>query len=298
MRFDNQSALISGAASGLGRAYALALAERGASVMLIDCLPEEAAEVQSLLQTLDTTGATCRYWSVDVGSPDAIEAWGAEFDATGANVDLLINNAGMHTHGSFERQSIADIRRQLQVDLLGSIALTHVLWPGMMNRGYGRIVMSTGVSGLYGDLHQSAFACGKMALIGLVNGLAAEGLPRNIMVNSLCPLAHTAMTDAHLAPQVKPLFSKEIVTAAMLFLLSGQAPSGRHLLAGGGSVSELCIAEHRYRYFESELRTPEVLAAHWPDIDNAWPIQKHANGEDQILAFARRAAHEQGIRLD
>ncbi|MCL2916739.1 SDR family NAD(P)-dependent oxidoreductase [Shewanella litorisediminis] len=298
MRFDNQSALISGAASGLGRAYALALAERGAKVMLMDCMPLEATEVQSLLQALETTGASYRYWSVDVGSPDAIEAWAAEFAAAGSGVDLLINNAGVHTHSSFEHQSITDIRRQLQVDLLGSIALTHALWPGMMNRGYGRIVMSTGVSGLYGDLHQSAFACAKMALIGLVNGLAAEGLARNVMVNSLCPLAHTAMTDAHLAPQVKSLFSKEIVTAAMLFLLSGQAPGGRHLLAGGGSVSELCIAEHRYCYFESELRTPEVIAAHWADIDNAWPIQKHANGEDQIFAFAKRAAHEQGIRLD
>lgn len=298
MRFDKQSALISGAASGLGRAYALALAERGARLFLVDTLPREAPEVHGLLRALTSAGASATYLCVDVSDEGGLCTLFADLERLTGGIDLLINNAGIHTHGAFEHLTPIEFHRQLQVDLCGSFALTHGLWRGMMDRGYGRIVMTTGVSALYGDLHQSAFACAKMALVGLVNGLAAEGLPRNVMVNSLCPLAHTQMTEAHLAPQVKPLFSKEIITATLLFLLGPKAPCGRHLLAAGGSVSELCIGEHSHRYFDSDSRTPEAIAAHWGEIASAWPIHKHASGEDQILAWARRTANEQGIKLE
>ncbi|WP_372871652.1 SDR family NAD(P)-dependent oxidoreductase [Shewanella sp.] len=298
MRFDNQSALISGAATGLGRAYALALAERGARVFMVDTLPQDSPAVIELLRALAAAGANVTYLSVDISDEGELCSLFADIERLTGGIDLLINNAGIHTYGAFEHLSAAEFHRQLQVDLCGSFALTHGLWRGMMDRGYGRIVMTTGVSALYGDLHQSAFACAKMALVGLVNGLAMEGLPRNVLVNSLCPLAHTSMTEVHLAPQVKPLFSKEMITATLLFLLSPKAPCGRHLLAAGGSVSELCIGEHSHRYFDSDSRTPEAIAAHWGEIASALPIIKHANGEDQILAWARRSAHEQGVKLD
>lgn len=298
MRFDNQSALISGAASGLGRAYALALAERGAKVFLVDTLARDTSEVQGLLRALSAAGACATYLRADISDEGGLCSLFSDIEQLTGGIDLLINNAGIHSHGAFEHLTAAEFHRQLQVDLCGSFALTHGLWRGMVDRGFGRIVMTTGVSALYGDLHQSAFACAKMALVGLVNGLAAEGLPRNVLVNSLCPLAHTQMTEAHLAPQVKPLFSKEIITAALLFLLSPAAPNGRHLLAAGGSVSELCIGEHSHRYFDSDSRTPEAIATHWGDIAAAWPIHKHGSGEDQILAWARRSAGEQGVKLD
>lgn len=296
MRFDDQSVLISGATSGLGRAYALALAERGARLWLLDCTDSHSDAVLSLLRSVEAAGGSARYRELDLADAAAIDAALPEFARAG--ISLLVNNAGRHSHGDFAHLSSADFMQQLQVDVYGSFALTHGLWHGMMERGYGRVVMTTGVSALYGDMHQSAFACAKMALVGLVNGLAAEGAGRNVRVNSLCPLAHTPMTEKHLAIQVKPLFSKEIITAVMLFLLSGNAPFGRHLLAGGGSVSELCLAEHSYRYFDSACRTPEAVAAHWGEIASAWPIQTHSSGEEQILAFAKRTARELGVKLD
>ncbi|QSX31131.1 SDR family oxidoreductase [Shewanella cyperi] len=296
MRFDNQRALISGAAGDLGRACTLALAERGATLVLVD-RPEAAENMAYLRQSLATLGCEPRCISLDLADSQAVAAMAEEVLAEGP-VDLLLNSAGIRVAKPFGQLTLADWRAQMAVDLDAAFLLTQAFWPGMLARKYGRVLMMSAATALFGDPDMCAYGSAKAALLGLTASLAKEGAEHNVHVNSLSALAATSMTAGHLAPQVQELFPKELCTAAMLFLLGCKAPSGHHLQAAGGSISELCLAEYRHLYLLPEQRTPEILAQRWGDITRAYPVLEHGSGEEQTLALARRAAREMGVSID
>ncbi|MCH1931302.1 SDR family NAD(P)-dependent oxidoreductase [Shewanella sp. A25] len=321
MRFDDQVALITGAGSGLGRAYAIMLAERGAKVVLIDqpkaanaantsvslrsTVPivcgekrhETNTELQQTYDTLVKLGAQCRYYVLDVSQNDDIDRMLNDVYRHWQRIDILINNAGVYGTSAFEHISDADWQRQFDVDVFGSFYLTQALWPVMKLHGYGRILMTTAVSALFGDLHQVKLSAAKMALVGMVNSLALEGESANIHVNSLCPEALTAMTRDHLAPAIQPLFSFETLCATAAFLVSEAAPNGQHLLAGAGSVSHGMFTEFQPIYFTEGQCTPDKLAKLWPQLYRAFPINLHQSGEDKVLAWAKQSAHEHHIKI-
>ncbi len=310
MRFDNQVALITGAGTGLGRAYAIMLAQRGAKVALIDrpsspvsnvsCSSQipSNAELQQTYQTILTLGGECLWFEVDVSQQASVAAMVPTLIKQWSRVDMLINNAGVYGEASFEHIEPADWLRQFDVDVNGSFYLTQALWPLMKLQGYGRILMTTGVSALFGDLHQVKYSAAKMALIGMVNSLCLEGDAHNIRVNSLCPQALTAMTASHLAPAIQPLFSFETLTATLAFLVSADAPNGAHVLAGAGSVSQGMFAEFQPIYFSEGLCTPEKLHQLWPKLYHAFPIKLHSCGEDKVLAWSTLSAHEHHIQIE
>lgn len=308
MRFDNQVALITGAGSGLGRAYAIMLAERGAKVALVDqpkvCPSQSKALITTnaeLLQTHEAIlklGGECLYFEVDVSQQDDVKAMMHRLQQHWRRVDILINNAGVYGVCPFEHIQQADWQRQFDVDVNGSFYLTQALWPLMKAHGYGRILMTTGVSALFGDLHQVSYSAAKMALIGMVNSLSLEGEQYNIHINSLCPQALTAMTHKHLAPAIQPLFSFDTVTATMAFLVSGAAPNGQHLLAGAGSVSHGMFAEFQSIYFSEGQCTPDKLAKYWPELYQAFPVNLHTCGEDKVLAWSKQSAFDHHIKIE
>ncbi|MGL4895739.1 MAG: SDR family NAD(P)-dependent oxidoreductase, partial [Shewanella sp.] len=168
----------------------------------------------------------------------------------------------------------------------------------MKSQEYGRIIMTTGVSALFGDLHQVGYSAAKMALVGLVNSLAIEGEPYNIHVNSLCPEAVTQMTQKHLASAIQPLFSIDTLTATSAFLVSAAAPNGQHILAGAGSVSHGMFVEFQPMYFSDGQCTPETLASNWPELEQAFPVCMHSCGEDKVLAWSRQSALEHHIKIE
>lgn len=314
MRFDNKVALVTGAAAGLGRAYAIMLAERGAKVVLVDqdLAPPAVAQFEpyradptptnpELLQTYNSImrlGAECQYFIADVSDRQAVEQLVAAVIDSWQRIDIVINNAGIYGDTPFENITQAQWQRQFAVDVHGSFNLTQAVWPVMKSQEYGRIIMTTGVSALFGDLHQVGYSAAKMALVGLVNSLAIEGEPYNIHVNSLCPEAVTQMTQKHLASAIQPLFSIDTLTATSAFLVSAAAPNGQHILAGAGSVSHGMFVEFQPMYFSDGQCTPETLASNWPELEQAFPVCMHSCGEDKVLAWSRQSALEHHIKIE
>ncbi|MCU7994666.1 SDR family NAD(P)-dependent oxidoreductase [Shewanella glacialipiscicola] len=312
MRFDNKVALVTGAAAGLGRAYAIMLAERGAKVVLVDQLlsckesvlinGEQAAQTnQALIQTYDSIiklGGDCIYFMLDVSHRDEVNRMVEEVILRWRRIDILINNAGVYGACPFEHIKLEQWQRQLDVDLNGCFYLTQAVWPYMQQQNFGRVMMTTGTSALFGDLHQVGFSASKMALVGMVNCLSLEGDAYNIHVNSLCPHAVTAMTEHHLASVIQPLFSFESLTATTAFLVSEQAPNGQHLLAGAGSVSHGMFVEFEPMYFNEDLLTPNNLLQHWRQLYRSFPVTLHPCGEDKVLSWSILSALEHHIKID
>ncbi|MGS0690741.1 SDR family NAD(P)-dependent oxidoreductase [Shewanella sp. 0m-4] len=310
MRFEGQVAIVTGAASGLGRAYAIALAERGARVVLVDNETSQTRDVSSseMLnlepdsglkicgEAITALGGEFKSFILDVTRTDDIDTMLNDVVQSWGRVDILINNAGIHQPCAFEQMSQSNWKHQLDVDLNGTFYMTKAVWPLMKRQSYGRVVMSS-ASAVYGDMYETSFSASKMAVMGLVNSLHLEGAEHGIAVNSIIPHAVTSMTAAHLAPTVRPLFSKTTVTATMLYLCSSKCPSGQHLLAAAGGISHAALVEFSPSRFNAEECTPEVITERWSDIYMAQPVAAHRSGEAQVLAWAKAAANQRHIQL-
>ena len=301
MRFDGQVAVITGGASGLGRAYAIALAERGANVAILDVVMSQSDRHKApndIVNMINALGVECRYYSVDVSIKEQVEQAIADVMQQWHRIDILINNASIHQPCDFEHLTQEAWQQQIDVDINGSFWVTKAVWSVMKLQQYGRVLMSTGVMALFGDMHQTSFSTTKMALVGLVNSLCKESVTHGIHVNSLCPHGVTSMTEKHLAANILPLFSLEAVLASMLLLVSEQAPNGQHLLAGAGSVSHGMFTEFKGIHFNGDDCNADNLAQHWPQLYRAMPVSLHHCGEDVVAQWAKRAAIEHNIEIE
>lgn len=224
-------AIVTGAGAGLGRTHALELARRGAKVLLND-LGEQAEDVAHEIKCL---GGTAMSYRGDVTIMDAMQSMvDIALDAFG-RVDILINNAGILRDRTFAKMPLEDFRTVMEVHVMGAVHATKAVWPLMQEQKFGRIVMTTSSSGLYGNFGQSNYGAAKMALVGLMKTLSEEGRKYNIRVNCLAPSAVTAMTAGLLPEEAVDVLTPERVSPALLALVHDDAPTGAILLAGGGS---------------------------------------------------------------
>jgi NAD(P)-dependent dehydrogenase (short-subunit alcohol dehydrogenase family) len=156
---------------------------------------------------------------------------------------------------------IADFRTVVDVHLMGAVHCCKAVWPHMNEQKYGRILMTTSSSGLYGNFGQSNYGAAKLALVGLMQTLALEGAKNNIHVNSLAPTAATRMTEGLMPPQVLAALKPEAVVPAMLVLVSEDAPTRTTLCAGAGSVEAAHITLTQGAWIGLDAQAPETLAA-------------------------------------
>jgi NAD(P)-dependent dehydrogenase (short-subunit alcohol dehydrogenase family) len=250
IRFDNRVAIVTGAGNGLGRAHALLLASRGAKVVVND--PGGArdgrggdnAVADRVVAEIKAAGgqAVANYDSV-AEQAAAANIVKTAVDAFGT-VDIVVNNAGILRDKSFPNMSMDDFLFVLQVHLMGSVYVTHAAWPIMRARAYGRVVLTSSSSGLYGNFGQTNYSAAKLALVGFMNTLRLEGQKYNIMVNSLAPVAGTRMTEDLMPPELIARMKPELVSPMVGYLCSEQCTrTGEIWAAGVGYFSRVEFRE-------------------------------------------------------
>lgn len=229
----NRTAIVTGAGAGLGRSHALLLARAGAKVIVND-IPQALDKAEAVAAEIRSAGGSAEAFGASVTDEAAV----ADMVASAGPVDILVNNAGILRDKSFAKMDLADFRLVMDVHLMGSVICTHAVWEGMRERGYGRIVMTTSSSGLYGNFGQSNYGAAKMALVGLMQTLALEGAKYGIRVNALAPTASTAMTKDLMPQAMLDLFQPDLVSPALLALVAEEAPTRTILCAGAGGIEQ------------------------------------------------------------
>jgi NAD(P)-dependent dehydrogenase (short-subunit alcohol dehydrogenase family) len=312
IRLDGQVAIITGAGQGLGRSHALALAERGARIVVNDLGDEngKSAHADSVVAEIEAAGGEAISHGANVASFDQVEDMVAKAMDRWGRVDILVNNAGILRDKTFQKMSLDDFRLVVDVHLMGSVNCTKAVWEIMREQKHGRIVFTTSSSGLYGNFGQSNYGAAKMAMVGLMNTLHLEGAMVGLMntlhlegakydvrVNCLAPTAGTAMTEGLIPPAVFKLLSPEAVSPAVVFLAGPDAPSRKVIGAGGGSFSV-------YKGFETigtnllpDDVTPEGIAAVWDTINAEDGMQEFTGGFEQTGKFAQQGAEKLGLDL-
>ncbi len=254
--FNGRVAIVTGAGGGLGRQHALALAERGAKVLVNDL-----GTAQSVVDEIRARGGEALASDASVTDFDAVQAMVQQAMDAWGRVDVLVNNAGILRDKSFAKMELADFRLVLDVHLMGAVHCTKAVWPAMNAQKYGRIVMTTSSSGLYGNFGQSNYGAAKMALVGLMQTLSIEGAKNDIRVNCLAPTAATRMTEGLMPQEVLDALKPEAVVPAMLLLAGQDAPSRTILCAGAGTFEAAHVTLTGGAWIGLGDDAPERLAA-------------------------------------
>jgi NAD(P)-dependent dehydrogenase (short-subunit alcohol dehydrogenase family) len=282
IRFDGQVAVVTGAGNGLGRAYALALAARGAKVVVNDLGGSVAGAGGS------STAADAVVAEIKAAGGEAVANYASVSDKAGAKsiidtavstfgtVDIVINNAGILRDKSFAKMELADFELVVGVHLLGAAYVTHAAWPLLREKGYGRVLMTTSSAGLYGNFGQANYAAAKLGLVGLAKSLALEGGKAGIKVNAIAPVAVTRLSEGVMPPGAAEKLSPEAVTPAVLYLASKEcAVTGQVIVAGAGHFYRSETVESVGTVLGADALTPEAFADALPkvtDLTGATPF--------------------------
>ena len=303
IRYDGQVAIVTGAGNGLGRSHAIQLAARGAKVVVndlggtVDGSGGGSTASQAVVAEIEAAGGEAMAHGANVADFEQVQDMVAKTMERWGRVDILVNNAGILRDKSFGKGSLEDFKLVLDVHLMGSVNCTKAVWEIMREQNYGRIVVTTSSSGLYGNFGQSNYGSAKMGVIGMMNTLAQEGAKNNVKVNALAPTAGTRMTEGLIPEQAFALMTPETVTPAVLYLVSQDAPTRTILAAGAGGYAVAKIVETDGIYLDDADQTPEAIAEHWDAIANSEPKQLQA-GFEQTVKFLGKAAQAKGISLE
>ncbi|MET3460130.1 SDR family NAD(P)-dependent oxidoreductase [Variovorax atrisoli] len=299
--FKGRVAIVTGAGGGLGRQHALALAARGAKVVVNDLggardgSGGSVSAAQAVVDEIKAAGGEAIANGASVTDFEAVQAMVKEAVDAWGRVDILVNNAGILRDKSFAKMDLADFRLVVDVHLMGAVNCTKAVWALMNEQKYGRIVMTTSSSGLYGNFGQSNYGAAKLALVGLMQTLSIEGAKNDIRVNCLAPTAATRMTEDLFPKEMLEAFRPEAVVPAILVLAAQDAPNRTILCAGAGTFEAAHITLTQGAWLGIEADTPEQLAARLSEVTDregeAVPQSGAAQGANEVakgMANAKR----------
>ena len=295
IEFDGRVAIVTGAGGGLGKQHALALAARGARVLVNDLggardgSGGSGGAAQLVVDEIRAAGGQAIANSASVSDFAAVQAMVQQALDTWGRVDVLVNNAGILRDKSFAKMDMEDFRLVLDVHLMGAVYCCKAVWPAMTAQKYGRIVMTTSSSGLYGNFGQSNYGAAKMALVGLMQTLSIEGAKNDIRVNCLAPTAATRMTEGLMSEEVLAALKPEAVVPAMLVMVSESAPTRTILCAGAGTFEAAHITMTQGVHIGMSGDAPELLAAKLAEVTNRHgdtvPMSGSAQGTNEVGKF-------------
>ncbi|MDP3746686.1 MAG: SDR family NAD(P)-dependent oxidoreductase [Phenylobacterium sp.] len=271
IRFDGRVAIVTGGGNGLGREHCRQLAARGARVVVndlggsVDGSGASSAAAEAVAEEIRAAGGEAFANGADITDLVQVEAMVAEAKARWGRVDILVNHAGILRDKTVAKLELADFRKVVEVHLMGSVNCSKAVWETMRAQAYGRIVMTSSSSGLYGNFGQSNYGAAKAAVVGLMNVLHLEGAKHDIRINTLAPAAATRMVEGLIPAEAEALLSPELVSPGVLYLASEDAPSRTILGAGAGAFALTRIVETPGVYLGSDVTVDDV-AAHWARI--------------------------------
>ena len=288
--FKDKVAIVTGSGNGIGKGYALELAKRGAKVVVndlggtVDGSGGSLSAADAVVQEIEAAGGEAMANGANVAKQEDVKAMVASTMEKWGRVDILINNAGILRDKSFGKMEWADFEAVINVHLLGSALCAHSVFPIMKEQEFGRIVMTSSSSGLFGNFGQTNYAAAKMGVVGLMNTLKLEGAKYNVHTNSIAPTATTRMTE-HLFPaEFAEKLDPKYIIPAVIFLASEKAPNGEILEAGGGVVANTYVMETMGKYFGTDENfTAEAVANHWAEIANTTDARRLTQGGEVAI---------------
>ncbi len=292
--FEGKVAIVTGAGGGLGRQHALELARRGARVVVndlggsvdgsggsSDAALAVVAEIKALGGEAIANGSSVTDDAgVDLMVKEAMDAWG--------RIDILVANAGVLRDKSFSKMEIKDFDFVMAVHLMGTVKPTKAVWEIMKAQNYGRIVVTTSSTGLYGNFGQANYGAAKLSLVGFMNTMKIEGQKNNIHINAISPVAATRMTESLMPPDMLSKLAPEAVTPGVVFLCSEEAPTGVVLTAGAGAFAVSRIVETEGVFLTGDDLTVEGVRDHWAQITDAEGQKAYVTGGEQTQKFFRK----------
>jgi NAD(P)-dependent dehydrogenase (short-subunit alcohol dehydrogenase family) len=296
IRFDGQVAIVTGAGGGLGKQHALELARRGAMVVIndlggtMDGTGGSSAAADAVVAEILAAGGEAIANGASVTDDAGVAGMVEQVMAKWGRIDILIANAGILRDKSFSKMEVTDFEAVMNVHLMGTMKPVKAIWEIMKTQNYGRIVVTTSSSGLYGNFGQSNYGAAKLALVGFMNTIKIEGAKNNIKINAISPVAATRMTENLMPQQMLDLLKPEYVTPGVMYLVSEEAPTGTILTAGAGVFSVAKIYETEGVYLKEGGMSAEEVRDNWTQICDPAGHEAYETGNGQGGKFMRKVA--------